>query len=123
MLLDYHRTGGVAGVDDRLVVFDNGVGLISTKASTREIQLNQTQLKMIEALFGKDQFFILESTYSARAGSADLMKYTISYHGKTVSAEDSAIPPTLMPVIEQLNLILKSGGSLEALAPFSGLTR
>jgi hypothetical protein len=78
---------------------------------------------MIEALFGKDQFFILESTYSARAGSADLMKYTISYHGKTVSAEDSAIPPTLMPVIEQLNLILKSGGSLEALAPFSGLTR
>lgn len=42
LLVDYHRTGGFAGVDDHLLLFDNGAGLISTRSVSREFQLNRT---------------------------------------------------------------------------------
>jgi hypothetical protein len=29
VLVDYQRTGGIAGINDRLVIFDNGAAVIS----------------------------------------------------------------------------------------------
>ena len=56
---------------------------------------------------------MLEGNYSARHGSADLIKYTISYHSKTVNAEDTVIPPSLQPVIDELNRILTMTASIK----------
>ena len=108
VLVDYHRTGGIAGVDDRLVVFDNGVAVISGRSGSTELLLNQTDLALISVLFNQSQFPQLQAQYSAPRGSADLMTYTISYHGKTVTAEESAMPPSLLPVIADLNQIIRS---------------
>ena len=106
VLVDYHRTGGIAGFDDRLVIFDNGVVVVSGKTVNQEIEINKTDVERIVTLFNKSQFSMLEGNYSARSGNADLIKYTISYNSKTVNAEDSAIPPSLQPVIDELNRIL-----------------
>jgi len=106
ILVDYHRTGGIAGTNDRLVVFDNGVAVISGKSGSTEVLLNQTDLALISVLFNQSQFSQLQAQYSAPRGSADLMTYTISYHGKTVTAEESAVPPSLVPIIADLNHIL-----------------
>jgi hypothetical protein len=40
VLVDYKRVGGIAGFDDRLVIFDNGVAVISRKTVSTEIALN-----------------------------------------------------------------------------------
>ncbi len=106
VLVDYYRTGGIAGFDDRLVIFDNGVAIVSGRTLNQEIEVNTTDLERLVTLFNQSQFSMLEGNYSARPGSADIMRYTISYHNKTVSAEDSAIPPSLQPVIDELNRIL-----------------
>ena len=37
------------------------------------------------------------------------MQYSIRYQGRTVNTEDTAIPPTLEPVIEEMNRILSNG--------------
>ena len=93
MLVDYYRTGGLAGFDDRLVIFDNGVAVVSSKTVNQEIEISKTDIDRIITLFNQSQFPMLEGSYSARPGSTDLIKYTISYHSKTVNAEDSVVPP------------------------------
>ena len=113
VLVDYHRTGGLAGFDDRLVIFDNGVAVISSRTVNREIELNKTAIERIVTLFNQSQFPMLEGNYSARHGSVDLIKYTISYDNRTVNAGDTAIPPSLQPVIDELNRILTMTPSMK----------
>jgi hypothetical protein len=109
IFVEYHRTGGSAALDDRLVIFDNGVTVISTKKDNYEIVLNQTDLDRIAALFSESQFSMLEHNYTARRTSPDFRKYTISYHSKTVNTEDSAVPHRIQPVIDELNRIVTMG--------------
>jgi hypothetical protein len=116
VLVDYYRTGGFAGFNDRLVVFDNGVAVISGKNVNYEIDLNQSDVDRISHLFNTSQFSMLEGNYSARHGSVDLIKYTLSYHGKTVTAEDTAIPPSLQSIIDELNRVLTLSAPVEPTA-------
>jgi hypothetical protein len=106
VFVDYQRTGGIAGLNDRVVIFDNGVTLLSKRAANTEIHLNQTELERISNLFGESAFSNLEGNYTSPRGGADFMQYTISYHGKTVHTEDTAIPSSLQPIIEEMNRIL-----------------
>lgn len=109
LIVDYQRTGGIAGVSDRLVIFDNGVGLVSSRKLSREILLNQSDLDRISGIFDDTKFFGLEGNYTSRRGGADLMQYSISYRGRTVNTEDTAIPPAMEPVVMELNRILDDG--------------
>jgi hypothetical protein len=112
VLVDYYRTGGIAGIQDRLVIFDNGVAVVSSRTESHEIELNQTDINRITQLFEQGGFSALEGNYSGRPGSADLIKYTIIYQNKTISAEDTAIPPSLQPIIDELNRIIRISATL-----------
>ena len=110
VFVDYFRAGGIAGFDDRLVIFDNGAAIVSTKAGSRAIELNATEIEKISGLFAESQFSLLAANYPAPRGGNDLITYSISYHGKTITTEDSAVPPSLLPVIDQMNTIVKNAG-------------
>jgi len=116
VLVDYYRTGGIAGIQNRLVIFDNGVAVVSGRTENHEFELNQTDIDRIILLFDQGRFPALEGNYSGRHGSADLIKYTITYQGKTVSAEDTAIPPSIQPVIDELNRVISMSATLEETA-------
>jgi hypothetical protein len=123
LFVDYQRTGGIAGVNDRLVIFDNGVALVSSRTTSREIVLNQSDLEHISGIFDAGQFAMLEGNYTSRRGGADLMQYSITYQGKTVITEDTAIPPSLEPVITDMNRIMGTGlgsGQTDLLLPRIG---
>lgn len=107
---DYYRTGGIAGFDDRLVIFDNGAAVVATKDGSREIVLNSSDITRISDLFTQAQFSTLQANYPAPRGSADLIRYSISYHGKTVTTEESAVPPSLNPILDEMNRIVKNAG-------------
>jgi hypothetical protein len=109
LFVDYQRTGGIAGMNDRLVIFDNGAGLVSGRTTSREIQLNKSDLEQISSVFTRARFMELEGNYTSLRGGADFMQYSIRYQGRTVNTEDTAIPPALEPVIEELNRILSTG--------------
>ncbi len=110
VFLDYYRTGGIAGFDDRLVIFDNGAAVVSTKAGSKAIVLNATDMDLISDLFTQAQFSMLQKSYPAPRGGNDLIRYSISYHGKTVTTEDSAVPPSLLPLIDEMNKIVRNAG-------------
>ncbi|WAC05601.1 MAG: hypothetical protein OS112_02945 [Methanoregula sp.] len=110
VFVDYYRTGGIAGFDDRLVIFDNGAAVVATKDGSKEIVLNSTDMNRISDMFMQAQFSMLQNNYPAPRGSLELIRYSISYHGKTVTTEDSAVPPSLDPVLDEMNRIVKNAG-------------
>ncbi|MCK9579620.1 MAG: hypothetical protein M0Q92_04120 [Methanoregula sp.] len=105
IMVDYQRTGGIAGVNDRLVIFDNGVAMISTRKIMTEFSLNQTELELIDSLFKANRFMELEGNYTSAREGADFLQYSISYCGKTVKTEDTAIPDQAQPIIDEMNRI------------------
>ena len=123
MFVDYHRSGGIDGVDDRLVIFDNGVAVVSGRSTRNELSLNATDIALISALFNQSDFSQLQANYSAPHGSADVVTYTISYHGKTVTAAETAMPPSLKTVVEELDRILQSVSTQKSAYPTLGITR
>src|SRR5208337_330400 len=123
VMLDYHRVGGIAGLDDRLVIFDNGAAVFSSRTLSRELLLNQTDLNRISALFSEAQYSMLEGNYTSWQGGADFIHYTVMYHGKTVNTEDSAVPPSLQPILDEMNRIISEASKTEAAdEPFASLT-
>jgi hypothetical protein len=124
IFVDYQRTGGIAGVNDRVVIFDNGVALVSTRKMTTEIALNQTELDKINLLFTTSDFLAFEGNYTSGRGGADLLQYRISYYEKTVQTEDTAIPVRMQPIIDEMNQIVaetlvtaRAGSSLPHIIP------
>lgn len=111
ILIDYHKCGGIAGIDNRLVIFDNGVAIFSGKSTGSEISLDETELESLKVLINQSQFLELEASYSAPRNYADLFTYTVTYEGKTVTAEDTAVPPRLETVIESLDTLMNRAGS------------
>lgn len=111
LLVDYQRSGGIAGLDDRLVIFDNGITLVSGRTTSRELLLSRADIDRISAVFDAAQFSALEGNYTSGRGGADLMQYSIWYRGRTVNTEDTAVPDALEPVIEELNRVLSSPAS------------
>jgi len=86
-----------------------------------EITLNQTDLDRITGIINEAQFFQLGGNYTARHGSADYFRYTISYHSKTINAEESAVPPSLQPVIDEMNRIISAASGERIERPFANL--
>jgi hypothetical protein len=123
IMLDYHRVGGIAGLDDRLVIFDNGAAVFSSRTVNRELSLNQTDLDQIAKLFSDAQYSMLQGNYTLRHDGADLIHYTITYRGKTVNTEDSAVPPSLQLILDEMNRIISETSKTEpANQPFASLT-
>jgi hypothetical protein len=108
ILIDYHRTGGIAGFDDHLVVFENGEAVISTRQSSGTFVLDSGSLKEIKDLLDQVQFTTLNASYPAPSTGADYFSYEITYNGHTVITEDTGVPDRLVPVIRELNEIVSA---------------
>jgi len=122
IMLDFHRTGGIAGLDDRLVIFDNGAAIFSSRSVSRELSLNQSDLNRIAALFSAAQFSSLQGNYTLRHEGADLIHYSVTYQGKTVNTEDSAVPPSLQVILDRMNLVIRDASIAESSnQPFASL--
>jgi hypothetical protein len=122
VFVDYQRTGGIAGLNDRVVIFDNGFGVISGRRVTTEISFNRSEMVRIGNLFSENKFVTLDANYTSRRGGADFMQYTITFQGKTVHTEDTAIPAALQPIIEEMNRILKDGTAPALASPLPRIT-
>lgn len=117
IVIDYERTGGIAGLDDRVVIFDNGLTLISGRDVSTEIALDSPEIERIQAVFTRAGFGSLEGNYSSRRSGADVLQYRISYRGKTVIAEETVIPSSLGPVIDEMDRIISLGRTENSAVP------
>ena len=107
-LIDYHRSGGIRGIDDRLMIRDDGTATLSRNGKPSEITVTSDVMDRLKRALGQSQFGSLRSDYEAPPGGADMYDYTITHQGHTVRAKDASLPEALHPVISILDRILSN---------------
>ncbi|MBM4465401.1 MAG: hypothetical protein FJ014_07620 [Chloroflexi bacterium] len=110
MLVEYRRSGGFAGLDDRVVIQVNGQATLTRKAEHYEFVLDRDTMNQLQALFDDAEFSKLRREYLPPRQGSDLFEYVVTYNGHTVRTMDTAVPEALWPVLELLNQIIESGG-------------
>ncbi|MDD1675623.1 MAG: hypothetical protein LUQ17_02930 [Methanomicrobiales archaeon] len=112
--VEYHRTGGIAGFDDHLIIYENRTATVSRRSfpsenATAIFVISETEATNLNGLFEQARFLELKHLNPAPTPGADYFTYTISYRKYEVQAEDTGIPSSLVPVIQELNQLLVSG--------------
>ena len=106
LVVDYYRTGGIAGADDHLAIFENGAVVYSGKSGRGAYFINGSSLAGLKDLFRSTDFAGMNESYPAASPGADYYQYAITYRNHTVRAEDTGVPPLLQPIIQRLNEIV-----------------
>ena len=102
----YHRTGGIAGVDDRVEIQPDGrVGVIRRNERPREFQLTRDQIALLRNQLSG--FASFESHYPKPEPVADDFQYVLRYGGRTVTASDANrnVPDRLRVAWQSLDAI------------------
>lgn len=110
ILVEYRRSGGFAGLDDRLVIEVNGQATLTRKTEHYEFVLDRDIMKQLQTLLDNVEFSKLRREYLPSRQGSDLFEYVVTYKGHTVRTMDTAVPEALWPVLELLNQIIESGG-------------
>jgi hypothetical protein len=110
--VDYYRSGGFAGLTDRLIIDNNGHCTLQRKNGRFEFNLPAADFQHLRELFQQADFFNLAGEYLPEKSGADLFTYIITYRSSgsehTVRTIDGTVPAALMPVIIQLNSIVSN---------------
>lgn len=106
MLVVYHKTGGIAGVNETLTVSQGGMlELVDSKGEHKIMQVDEPVIQPIRRMLEQEDFAKLEPQY--QAGGADLFVYTVTANTpsgkKSVTTMDGAKAPAYL---EQLIALL-----------------
>ncbi|NTU99890.1 MAG: META domain-containing protein, partial [Methanoregulaceae archaeon] len=107
-LITYSRTGGIAGLDDRLILSPDGTATVTRKGATRQVKVPELTMRKLTAHLSAADFPSLKDSYPATREGADFFTYTLTHDGKTVVTKDTGIPAILVPIINTLNEIVES---------------
>jgi hypothetical protein len=106
-LVVYHKTGGIAGIDQTLTVYADGRIELKRRNDQRTGQATATALAELKQLLGSPEFTGLGGRYPAQG--ADLFSYDISVPttGQRVITMDGATnPPALDQAIAALEQLI-----------------
>jgi hypothetical protein len=107
VLVAYHRTGGIAGFDDRLSVSRHGLAVHTPRAGVpRLFRLSAAELAELADALADADFPSLEPEYLPEVPVSDGFTYTLTHAGKTVVTADGAVPPALAVPISVLDRLL-----------------
>jgi len=107
VIVEYHRTGGIAGFDDRLVIYENGTATISRHGTFAVVSTDPQALARIREILSSEAFQSLNVTYLPQQQGYDLISYEVTAGEKRVLAEDGAVPAALEPLIAELDGIIR----------------
>ncbi|MCS6883444.1 MAG: hypothetical protein RMK84_13210 [Oscillochloridaceae bacterium] len=108
VLIEYHRSGGFVGLDDRLIIREDGETSLTRKERRFSFTLDRATVNQLADLFTTAGFMQLRKEYMPQRAGPDLFTYVVTYRGHTVRTMDGAIPPALDPILEQLDQIVES---------------
>jgi hypothetical protein len=106
IMLEYYRTGGIAGLDDHLLIREDGKAILTRKINQFEFTLSTDAINQLNNLCEQASFSELSHQYFPKNKGSDLFEYRIIYHGYSVKTMDGAIPKSLQPIINELNQII-----------------
>ncbi|WP_238016565.1 hypothetical protein KZZ52_10970 [Dactylosporangium sp. AC04546] len=105
-LVAFTRTGGIAGVNDRLTVAQDGSYTIQTRSGTKTGKLAPQELAALKQALGSVDFTKIPNVNANNGTVADGFTYSVIYNGREIVAEDGAIPPALQPILGTLSAVL-----------------
>jgi len=112
-LVEFTRTGGFAGVDDHLIVYTDRQAALRQKSGQSQFEVDRETYDRLRLQLEQAGFADLEEDYRAKPGAADLFTYAVTYGGRTVRAQDTAVPAPLQPVIGTLHEIVQAHSNRE----------
>jgi hypothetical protein len=110
VIVDYKRTGGLAGFNDHLTIYANGTTVVTTKNEGNQYILSSKEMNDLIAFFESSGFNSLNQADLAmyKVSGNDFFMYSIEFRGHKIEAIEYAFPESIGPVIERLNnLVLK----------------
>jgi len=104
-LVTFHKSGGVAGVDQRLTVRTDGRAAISNRgATTQHRQLRASTMRRLRSRLAAAH--LERPLPQPPMGCADCFEYAISYHGHHVKLIDAGnLPARVVPLVNELTRI------------------
>ena len=108
LLVEYHRQGGIAGFDDRLVIQSDRQATLEQRSGKRSLDLDPEVVGRLLEQLEQIDFAALEPEYLPQGTGADLIEYEVTYKGHTVRTMDTAVPETLQPLLALLDEIIQS---------------
>ncbi|MBP2145545.1 hypothetical protein J2129_000999 [Methanofollis sp. W23] len=102
-LVEYHLSGGFMGANETVVVYANRTAVVSRHGEETLVPLDQTTVDNITGFITSEDYQSLGPEYHPAFQGYDLFSYQVTTAGKTVCAEDGAVPPALSGLIDELN--------------------
>jgi hypothetical protein len=111
VLVDYKRTGGLAGFNDHLTIYTNGTTVLTTKNRENQYVLPSKEMNDLITLFELSGFNSLNQDDLAmyKVSGNDFFLYSIEFRGHKIEAIEYAFPESIGPVIERLNNLVFKG--------------
>jgi hypothetical protein len=109
-LVDYIRQGGIVGINDHLVLLDNGAATLTRRDGSAAFTVDQAKMALLNQQLAAAEFDRLNAEYGPEFGCCDQFTYRIRHRGRTVRTLDGDTPDRLRPVFETLNQIIAGSG-------------
>lgn len=109
-LVEYQRSGGIAGREDRLVVNSDGSVHLYRRGAVSEFKVNGDTLARLRQLLEAIRFDTLRAEYRPSRPGADLFEYVLVYKDRRIHAVDTAVPAELQPLIQLLSGLANQTG-------------
>ncbi len=122
-LIEYRRSGGFAGLDDHLVIEEEGEATLTRQLEHYEFTLDKDTMNQLQALFEEAEFSQLQQEYLPSRQGSDRFEYQVTYKGYTVRTMDGAVPSPLQPILEALNRIVEGRRNLSICPPKGNIIR
>jgi hypothetical protein len=102
-LVEYERSGGIAGRQDRLVVHVDGSARRYRRGAPTTFTVSGDTLTQLRQLLQGIRFDTLRAEYLPPRPGADLFEYVVVYAKRSIRTMDTAVPPELQPLIQLLS--------------------
>lgn len=112
MLIEYQRSGGFVGYQDILTITSDGKAILIQNSAQHQFTIDQNTTNQLIAKLDQAGFSTLGKEYLPADTCCDLIEFIITYKDHTIRTMDTAIPETLQPVLDALNAIIETKGSL-----------
>lgn len=105
-LIEYRRTGGIAGFDDRLKIDANGHATLAQRTTNSQFNLTADELTQLQSLLRDANFASIPENSMPKMLVPDELSYVVGYQGHTVKTSDTAMPKQLEPAVRMLDQII-----------------
>jgi hypothetical protein len=102
LLISYHKSGGIAGVDEALTVYDDGTIAIRRRSGAISTQADPSDIQALRTLLASPEFAALQLPVQPPAPDQFIYELTVPGRKPIVTTDSADNPPVLRELIDVL---------------------